>query len=195
VVTIPSGSDLDRSADEQDRRWRRVLWLFPTGLYVLGSRHGDRRNLMTVSWVSQVATEPRQIGVSLERDAVTLALVRAGGVFALSLLAVDDKAVVRRFVRPVGSDEVRFDPAGHGTMRSQPVVEAPSGAPVLACAVATVDCQVVHIVELGSHSWVVGTVTAAGFGAGVEVGEPEAPDEGSVTRVLSMADTRMHYGG
>ncbi len=170
--------------DAADRLWRRVLWSLPTGLYVLGSRAGDARNLMAISWVTQVATEPRQVGVGIERHAVTMRLVREGGAFALSLLAREDKALVRRFVKPVPADAVAVDGTGRGTMRGVGVHQAVTGAPVLDAAVAHVDCRVAHVLDLGSHCWVVGTVVDAGF----------APDsEGAA--VLAMADTRMNYGG
>lgn len=181
---VPAETGAPAAGDERDRLWRRVLWRLPVGLYLLGSRAGDRRNLMTVSWVTQVATEPRQVGVGIERDAVTLDLVRRGGVFALSMLARDDRALVRRFVRPVPPDEVVVDGSGAGTVREVAVRAEVTGAPVVAGAVAWVDCRVGRIVDLGSHSWVVGEVVGAGFGAG-----------GEGTPVLTMGDTRMNYGG
>lgn len=169
---------------EVDRRWRRVLWALPTGLYVLGSSSGGHRNLMTISWVTQVATEPRQVGVGIERKAVTMELVRTGGRFALSMLGVEDRSLVRRFAKPVPADEVVVDAEGTGTMRGEGVHAAVTGAPVLDRAVAYLDCQVVHVLDLQSHCWVVGTVVDAGFGA-----------DGEGAAILTMGDTRMNYGG
>lgn len=170
--------------DAADREWRRVLWAIPTGLYVLGSRSGSERNLMTVSWVTQVATAPRQVGVGIERDSVTMGLVREGGVFALSLLSRDDRSLVRRFVKPVPAAEVVVDAAGRGTMRGVAVHQAVTGAPVLDAAVAHLDCRVAHVMDLGSHCLVVGAVVDAGFA-----------DGGEDAALLTMADTRMSYGG
>jgi flavin reductase (DIM6/NTAB) family NADH-FMN oxidoreductase RutF len=39
----------DADAEEYDKLRRRVLWTFPSGLYVVGSRSGDRRNGMTAN--------------------------------------------------------------------------------------------------------------------------------------------------
>ena len=61
---------------------------------------------------------------------------------------------------------------------------AVTGVPVLATAVGWIDCTVSQVVDLGSHAWVVGDVVAAGFG-----------DRGEDVAVLTMADTRMNYGG
>ena len=65
----------ERADEEFDRHRRRVLWALPTGLYLVGSRHGDEVNLMTANLVVQVCLEPKLVGVALERDSVTARLV------------------------------------------------------------------------------------------------------------------------
>jgi hypothetical protein len=54
VGPFPPGVDTDEQRDDYDRLRRRVLWTMPSGLYVVGSTDGDRKNLMTLNW----ATEP-----------------------------------------------------------------------------------------------------------------------------------------
>jgi flavin reductase (DIM6/NTAB) family NADH-FMN oxidoreductase RutF len=54
VGPFPPGAD----HDTYDRTRRRVLWMLPMGLYVLGSRSGERRNLMTINWVMQISVHP-----------------------------------------------------------------------------------------------------------------------------------------
>jgi len=63
----PFPDDLD--AAEYDRLRRRVLWKLPTGLYLLGSRAGQRRNLMTLNWAMQVSVDPKYLAVSVEHSA------------------------------------------------------------------------------------------------------------------------------
>ena len=46
VGPFPEGTD----PETYDRLRRRVLWTMPSGLYVVGSRDGDRRNAMTLNW-------------------------------------------------------------------------------------------------------------------------------------------------
>jgi flavin reductase (DIM6/NTAB) family NADH-FMN oxidoreductase RutF len=163
--------------DPYDRLRRRVLWKLPSGLYLLGSRSGARRNLMTLNWATQVALEPKLVGVSVERAALTQELISTGGVFAVSILARADRAVIRRFVKPAEDDPEA------GTLSGQPVRTDVTGAPILVAAVAWIDCELRQTVECGSHRLFVGEVVGAGFGA----------DES--TEVLRMEDTRMNYGG
>ena len=157
-----------------------MLWALPTGLYLVGSRHGDEVNLMTANLVVQVCLEPKLVGVALERDSVTARLVAASGAFAISLLQRGDRHVVRRFVKPV--TDVRRAPDGVVVALSgHPVTEVgPQGLPVLAAAAGYLSCTVTRTEPLGSHTFCIGEVSGVG-------GEPE--------EVLRMEDTHMHYGG
>jgi flavin reductase (DIM6/NTAB) family NADH-FMN oxidoreductase RutF len=170
----------DDTDDELDRHRRRVLWALPTGLYLIGSRHGDEVNMMTANLVVQVCIEPKLVGVALERESVTARLVAAAGGFTVSLLARTERDVVRRFVKPV--TEVERGPDGSVlALSGQPVTEVgPDLLPVLASAAGYLDCRLTSAEPLGSHVFCIGEVTGVG-------GEP--------AEVLRMEDTRMHYGG
>jgi flavin reductase (DIM6/NTAB) family NADH-FMN oxidoreductase RutF len=167
-------------ADELDRHRRRVLWALPTGLYLIGSRHGDEVNLMTANLVVQVCMEPKLVGVALEHDSLTARLVESGGGFSISLLARTDRDVVRKFVKPV--KDVERAPGGAVlALSGQPVTEVgPNRLPVLTSAAGYLSCRLTNAVPLGSHTLSIGEVTEVG-------GEP--------SDVLRMEDTRMHYGG
>ena len=168
----------------EDRLRRRVLWAMPSGLYVVGSAAGGRVNLMTANLAVQVAVEPKLVGVAVDAASVTHGLVAAGGGFSLSLLAREERAVVRRFVKPVREDEIeREDGGAVVSMAGEPVDVHVTGAPVLARAVAWLDCSLRHRLLLGSHELFVGEVVA--------VGGPE----GDLPPLLRMEDTRMSYGG
>ena len=51
IGPFPEGIDTPEAQEEYDKLRRRVLWSLPYGLYVVGSRFGERRNLMTLNWV------------------------------------------------------------------------------------------------------------------------------------------------
>ena len=170
----------DAADDEFDRHRRRVLWALPTGLYLIGSRHGDDVNMMTANLVVQVCLEPKLVGVSLERESVTARLVADGGGFTISLLARTERDVVRRFVKPV-LDVQRSPDGAVLALSGQPVTEVgPDRLPVLASAAGYLACRLTSAEALGSHVFCIGEVTAV-------AGEPG--------EVLRMEDTRMHYGG
>jgi flavin reductase (DIM6/NTAB) family NADH-FMN oxidoreductase RutF len=173
VGPIPEGL----VADDYDRLRRRVLWAMPSGLYVLGSRGHHRRNLMTLNWATQVAVDPKLLAVSIEGAAVSHGLVREGRVFSLNILAREQRAIVRKFVKPLDDEG---DPAQLGGFGLRAGL---TGAPVLVDAAAWLECEVRHEVAGGSHTLFVGEIVNCG-------GEV---DEG--LEVLRMEDTRMSYGG
>ena len=175
VPPFPPGSD----PDEYDRLRRRVLWKMPSGLYVVGSTDkAERRNAMTLNWATQVSFDPKLIGISVERDAFTHELISAGGVFALCIVDQEDRAIVRKFTKPV-----EVDLTGH-TLNGFEYFDGPrTAAPVLAQSVAYVECEVRQPVEAGNHTLFLGEVVNAAF----------LKDE--ATAVLRMEDTRMNYGG
>jgi flavin reductase (DIM6/NTAB) family NADH-FMN oxidoreductase RutF len=174
VGPVPGGAD----PAEYERLRRRVLWKLPTGLYLLGSRAGDRRNLMTMNWAMQVSVDPKHVAVSVETTAVTHGLIAAGRCFSVALVARDNKEVVRKFVKPPEHDLEAHTLAGFAYR------DGLSGAPIPEFAIAYVDCGLRHSLDLGSHSLFVGEVLDADFAQGAE----DAP-------VLRMEDTRMNYGG
>src|SRR4026209_1340934 len=83
-------ADPDDAGEEYDRLRRRVLWTMPSGLYVVGSRAGDRRNGMTLNFATQVGFDPKLLAISVEKEAVTHELVSQGGVFVLNLIDRED---------------------------------------------------------------------------------------------------------
>src|SRR5438552_8633965 len=174
VGPVPAGQD----GEEYDKLRRRVLWKMPSGLYILGSRAGERRNGMTINWATQLSFDPKLVGVSVEREAFTHELVADGGVFCVNLVSQDDRAIVRKFTKPV---EVDLDAR---TLNGFPFHDGATGAPVLDQAVAFVDCEVRTPVDCGGQTFFVGEVVDSGF----QVDDEEA-------EVLRMEDTRMSYGG
>jgi flavin reductase (DIM6/NTAB) family NADH-FMN oxidoreductase RutF len=174
---FPTGVESDEQRDEYDRFRRRVLWTMPSGLYVVGSRDGERRNAMTLNWTTQVSSDPKLLAISVEKEAFTHELIEAGRVFSLCIVDREDRAIVRKFTKPVEVDTAAM------TLNGFAFHDGPSGAPILNQAVAYVDCELRQAVDLGSHTLFVGEVVDAAF---------QKPED---TEVLRMEDTRMNYGG
>jgi flavin reductase (DIM6/NTAB) family NADH-FMN oxidoreductase RutF len=174
VGPFPDGVD----PEEFDKLRRRVLWKMPSGLYVIGSTDkAARRNGMTANWVSQVSFDPKWVMVSIEKEAFTHELIEAGGVYSVCMIDREDRAIVRKFTKPV---EVDLEAK---TLNGFSYVERVTGAPILAQSVAYLDCAVRERVVAGGHTVFFGEVLDAGF-----LKDEETP-------VLRMEDTRMNYGG
>lgn len=168
---VPEGKD----PEEYDKLRRRILWTMPSGLYVIGSRSDDRRNGMTLNWITQLGFEPKQIGISVEKTALTNELIRDGHAFSVNMISRDDRDMVRKFTKPVTVEGSQ--------MNGYPFHDGVTGAPILDDALAYLDCRVSSNVDMGDHTFFVGEVMDADF---------QKPED---TPVLRMEDTRMNYGG
>jgi flavin reductase (DIM6/NTAB) family NADH-FMN oxidoreductase RutF len=197
IGPFPEGRD----PEEYDRMRRRVLWSLPTGLFVVGSRAGSRRNLMTCNWVMQVATAPKLVAAAVEENSVTRRLIEEGGGFSVSVLPRSARSVVRRFVKP--ADSVELDASGAAiAVQGEPVREVAGGLPCLAAARAWLACDVRHLLcwdgdapdGSASHVLFVGEVVDAGE-TGLGPGDVGDGGEDGGGGVLRMEDTRMNYGG
>ena len=152
----------------------KVTWKIPNALALVGSRSGDERNAMTTSWITQLSMEPVLIGVGVDNDAVTHRLISTGGCFSVNLWDSADTRVFVKFSKPATDDGA--------ALNGRSVRSATTGAPVFNEAVAWMDCEVRHTLNLGSHTLFVGEVVDAA------IRDAEA-------RPASMSDTRMKYGG
>jgi flavin reductase (DIM6/NTAB) family NADH-FMN oxidoreductase RutF len=178
VGPFPPGVDTDDARDEYDKMRRRLLWAVPSGLYVVGSTDkGSRRNGMTLNWMTQVSFDPKWVGIGVDNTAFTHELISASGVFSVCFVDREDRAIVRKFTKPV---DVDLDAK---TLNGYEYVECVTGAPILAQSVAYLDCEVRQSVPTGHHTFFIGEVVDCAF-----LKDEETP-------VLRMEDTRMNYGG
>jgi flavin reductase (DIM6/NTAB) family NADH-FMN oxidoreductase RutF len=157
-----------------DELLNKVTWKIPNALALVGSRSGDERNGMTASWITQLSMAPVLVGVGVDNDAVTHRLIADGGSFTVNLWDAEDTKVFVKFSKPATDDG--------STLNGRPVHAATTGAPVFDEAIAWMDCEVRHSLDLGTHTLFVGEVVDAGIN-----------DESA--RSASMSDTRMKYGG
>ncbi len=152
----------------------RACWKIPNALALVGSRHGDERNGMTTTWVTQLSMEPVLIGVGVDDSAVTHRLIRDGGSFTVNLWPADDTKVFVKFSKPATYAD--------GALNGWPVRTATTGAPVFDGALAWFDCEVRHTLPLGTHTLFVGEVVD------LAIRDDDA-------RAANTSDTRMKYGG
>jgi len=158
----------------EDELINKVTWKIPNALALVGSRAGEERNAMTTSWITQLSQEPVLIGIGVDNAAVTHRLISEGGSFSVNLWDADDTRVFVKFSKPATYE--------NGTLNTRPVKDGPTGAPVFDEAIAWMDCEVRHTLDLGSHTLFVGELVAAAIN-----------DDDK--RSASMSDTRMKYGG
>jgi 3-hydroxy-9,10-secoandrosta-1,3,5(10)-triene-9,17-dione monooxygenase reductase component len=133
---------------------------FATGVAVVTSRTPSGHACgLTVNALTSVSLDPPLILVCLAMSSRTHDSVLERGSFAVNVLDRDGIELAERFSR--GRREARFE--------ALELREEATGAPVLAGALAWIDCVVHEVHAAGDHSIVVGRVQDSGHRPG---GEP-----------------------
>src|SRR3546814_2905789 len=125
-----------------------VTWKIPNALALVGSRSGDERNAMTTGCIAQLSQEPVLIGVGVDNESVTHRLISGGGSFTVNLWDAEDTKVFVKFSKPATDDGA--------TLNGRAVRPATTGAPVFDEALARLDCEVRHTLDLRSEERRVG---------------------------------------
>lgn len=166
-------------AEPDDKVVNQVTWKIPNGLFLIGTRSGDRWNGMTASWVTQVSMKPVLIAAAIENKALTKQLIDESGRFSVNLWPADDTRVFVKFSTPADKEDM--------TLNGRPVREGSTGVPIFEEAVAWMELEVRQAHDLGTHTLYVGELVDAGFNGDFE--------EGKVKEVAWLGKTRMKYGG
>jgi flavin reductase (DIM6/NTAB) family NADH-FMN oxidoreductase RutF len=131
-----------------------ALGRVPSGLFILTARHGSDETGMLASWVQQCSFEPPQITCALRAGRDVLAWLTPEAPFTLNILDEDQTELLVHF----GKGFPPGEPAFNGLE-----VERPGGAaPVLADALAYLDCRVTGRYSVGDHELILGRVVAGG---------------------------------
>jgi len=132
--------------------YRNALRNFASGVTIVTIRAGDEKHGLTVSAFASVSPEPPLVLVVIDhRHKAHPLLQRDGATFAVNILEQAQVELSNRFAWT--KDEDRFE---EGDWR-----EGPSGAPILADAMAWLDCRIVTRHRAGTHTIYVGEVMAS----------------------------------
>jgi flavin reductase (DIM6/NTAB) family NADH-FMN oxidoreductase RutF len=133
--------------------FRSVMRELASGVVLVTSAFEDRRAGCAVSSVSSLSLEPASLIVCLNASSSTLRSIRAGGVFAVNVLADRHHSLAQRFASANMRGEDRFSEGDWDATAT--------GSPRLRDALAVVDCRLERTVEHSTHAIVIGSCIAA----------------------------------
>lgn len=136
---------------------REAMSMFPTGVTVLTSGHGEEAEGMTANAVISVSLDPPLFLVSVHRETRINPRIKETGCYAVSLLAADQEGLSRLFASPErssGLPAVRSLGGGYGK----------TGAPLAAGALAAIECEIESVYPGGDHELFLGRVAAVHLG-------------------------------
>jgi flavin reductase (DIM6/NTAB) family NADH-FMN oxidoreductase RutF len=126
----------------------QALGRIPTGLYVVTTLQGGRPLGFVGSFVMQVGFAPPALLVAVAKGREHLAAIRAEGRFAVSVLDGASQGLMGAFFKKHEDGRSPFDALEHRS--------SPAGLPILAGALAWLDCRVTGEHALGDHVVVFG---------------------------------------
>ena len=140
--------------------FRDALRHFPSGVTVVTIKAGDQVHGLTVSAFASVSPDPPLVAVIIDhRHHAFELLENDGAVFAVNILHQDQVELSNRFAWL--KDRDRFKEGNWQV--------AATGAPVLADALAWLDCTIYSSHQAGTHTIYVGLVQAS------QVAQPDQP--------------------
>jgi len=131
--------------------FRNAMRQLTGGVSVITAGKGRDISGMTVTSVSSLSVEPASLIVSLNRESSSWPLVKRYGFFGVNILTSDQIDIAERFTGKGGLKGADRFAGAQWTTRA-------SGVPLLADALAAIDCEVEDVVERHSHAIVIGRV-------------------------------------
>jgi len=138
-----TGSDaaISAPATVDQAAFRNVVGHFTSGVTVITTRYDGNQFGVTASAVSSLAMEPPMLLVCLNRRLPTNEAVRASGVFAVNILSEDQGELATQFATR-HPDKFRNVALRDGSL----------DVPVLADALAALECSVRECIDVATHS-------------------------------------------
>jgi flavin reductase (DIM6/NTAB) family NADH-FMN oxidoreductase RutF len=128
--------------------FRKALGQFATGVTVVTTRDAGRQPLgLTVSAFCSVSLQPPLVLVCVDHGSETNAAMRESGLFAVNVLEETQEDLSRRFAA-----------RGRAKLQGFPFAEGKLGLPLVAGALAHVECRVRSFHDEGDHTVWVGEV-------------------------------------
>jgi flavin reductase (DIM6/NTAB) family NADH-FMN oxidoreductase RutF len=134
---------------------RRTMRNFPSGVSVLTAALEGQRIGVTIGSLVSLSLAPPLVGVSIGRELAVHELLRDAGAFGVSMLRGEQAALAAHFARGVPPIALWEGIA---------VREGSTGVPLLADALAWLECRIVAEHAVGDHTLFVGEVVTADEG-------------------------------
>jgi len=137
----------------EPEKLKEAMRAWITGVAIVTGTHQGAIHGMTANSFNSIALSPPTVLVALRQHTRTQHLVKDGGVFGVSILDTGQVELAERFAGQIDAERPRFEGVQTFTMST--------GAPLIANAIAFLDCQVVHAFDVGDTTVFFGEVVEA----------------------------------
>jgi len=137
-----------------DSHLDRALGRLSNGLYVLTAKKGEISSAMIATWVMQASLDPMGVAISVAKDRAIESLMQVGDRFVLNVLEEgNSQFLMKHFLKRFAPGSDRF--AGVKTYA------ATNDSPILADALAYLECEVKSRLESSDH-WILYSTVQVG---------------------------------
>ncbi len=141
-------------------QFRMACAHFATGVAILTTQSDDRTpHGLTINSFASLSLEPLLVMAAIAHSSAQLQAFETSSTFAINILRQDQQELSRRFARV----EERFNgvPWIPGTTGS------PMGVPLIEGCIASIECRIIHRIDVGDHRVLIGEAVEAHINEGL----------------------------
>ncbi|MBE9007641.1 diflavin flavoprotein [Fortiea sp. LEGE XX443] len=132
----------------------KALGRISTGLYIITAKKAEIQSAMFASWVTQASVNPLGVAIAVAKERAIESFMHIGDRFVLNVLEEDNyQGYMKHFLK-------RFPPGGD-RFAGVKIYPAANGSPILADALAYMECEITSRMDCGDH-WVIYSTVQTG---------------------------------
>ncbi|MGB3651048.1 MAG: diflavin flavoprotein [Rivularia sp. (in: cyanobacteria)] len=138
-----------------DNELEKSLGRISTGLYIITAKKGEVESAMLASWVTQASVKPLGVAIAVAKDRAIESLLHVGDSFVLNVLEEGKyQGLMKHFLK-------RFAPGADRFAGVKTYPAATNESPILAEALAYMECEITTRMDCGDH-WVIYSTVKTG---------------------------------
>jgi flavin reductase (DIM6/NTAB) family NADH-FMN oxidoreductase RutF len=135
--------------------WKPGTMLYPVPAAMISCKHGDIENIITISWVGTICSDPPMVSISVRPSRYSYDIIKNSGVFIINIPGKDLTYAADFCGVKSGRDLDKFAQLSLGKEKASIV-----DVPIIAEAPVAIECRVKDIIKLGSHDMFIADVVA-----------------------------------
>jgi flavin reductase (DIM6/NTAB) family NADH-FMN oxidoreductase RutF len=159
-------------------------WLYPLPAILVGVVVDEKPNFMTAAWCSIAAATPPAVSVALRRARYTLEGIQAQDAFSINVPSADlvKKVDYCGIYSGRKRDKTQIFQVEYGHLKAAPLIKE--------CPIS-LECQVIHSLDLNSHVLFIGEIKETYVKA--ECLTNSKPDPAKINPLIYAAATNQYY--
>ncbi|MBF2017566.1 MAG: diflavin flavoprotein [Rivularia sp. T60_A2020_040] len=138
-----------------DNELEKSLGRISTGLYIITAKKAEVQSAMLASWVTQASVNPLGVAIAVAKDRAIESLMHVGDRFVLNVLEEGKyQSLMKHFLK-------RFAPGADRFAGVKTYPAATNQSPILAEALAYMECEITTRMDCGDH-WVIYSTVQTG---------------------------------